>query len=88
MFVITKKAMNTKSLQDIICQNPKIIHISCHGSYDEQQKEFYLSIEDVNPNGKEYKFTKIQLQHILKLNQITMNNNSELNNSSQYENKF
>lgn len=84
MFTISKKAMNFRSLQDTICQNPKIIHISCHGSYDEQTKEFYLSIEDSNNYGLDEKLTQEKLKHILRLNSKMINNSQsgEINNSS------
>lgn len=56
-FNLIKKAMTIDSLTHVIMQNPKIIHISCHGSYDqvEESKQFYLSIEA--DNGLEMKLT-------------------------------
>jgi hypothetical protein len=33
-FAIKKIAINSRSLQDTLTDNPKIIHISCHGDYD------------------------------------------------------
>jgi len=33
-FKIKKVAINSRSLADTLTDNPKIIHISCHGDYD------------------------------------------------------
>jgi hypothetical protein len=33
-FTIKKVAINSRSLSDTLTDNPKIIHISCHGDYD------------------------------------------------------
>ena len=53
------------SLTHVIMQNPKIIHISCHGSYDQVDdgKQFYLSIEA--DNGLEMKLTQQDLNSIM-----------------------
>lgn len=47
-FRIQKRAISKESLSEVITQDkPKIIHLSCHGSYDikDGNKEFYISIE-------------------------------------------
>ena len=41
-FRIAKEAINFESLKRMIAKGPKMIHISCHGDYDPQEKEFYL----------------------------------------------
>ena len=33
-FLIKKVAINSRSLGDTLTDNPKIIHISCHGDFD------------------------------------------------------
>ena len=33
-FRLQRRAMTLDSISDVITQNPKILHISCHGSYD------------------------------------------------------
>ena len=44
-FGIKKVAVNSRSLQETIIENPKIIHISCHGDFDTIEKKFYLAFE-------------------------------------------
>ena len=41
-FKIAKEAINFETLKQIIAKKPKMIHISCHGAYSEQDKEFYI----------------------------------------------
>lgn len=59
-FVIKKEAVNYQSLQQIIKKNPKIIHISSHGAFDYDLKEFFLAIEDYH-NGMEDRFSQQRL---------------------------
>jgi hypothetical protein len=33
------------ALQNTLMDNPKIIHVSCHGGYDDVQKKYYLGFE-------------------------------------------
>lgn len=33
-----KEAVNFETLKFILSKKPKMIHISCHGDYDEEQK--------------------------------------------------
>ena len=35
-FVIRKEAANFESLKQVLSKQPKIIHISCHGDFDEK----------------------------------------------------
>lgn len=59
-FLIKKEAITYMSLQKIIKKNPKMIHISSHGAYDKEFKEFYLAIESCDNGlnvGMEDKFT-------------------------------
>lgn len=35
-FFINKVAVNSVSLQETLRENPKIIHVSCHGDYDKK----------------------------------------------------
>lgn len=60
-FAIKREAISVDTLKQVITQyNPKIIHISCHGSYDElkdNRGQFYLSIENPNADGTEYKLS-------------------------------
>lgn len=64
-FRLQKRAMTLDSLTDVITNNPKILHISCHGSYDlkDGKKEFYISIEE--KNGKEIKLYQHKLKDML-----------------------
>lgn len=64
-FRLQRKAMTLDSLGDVISLNPKILHISCHGSFDlmDGQKEFYISIE--RENGQEYKLYQKKLKDML-----------------------
>ena len=41
-----KEAANFETLKTIISKRPKIIHISCHGDYDEDSKEYFLAFEE------------------------------------------
>jgi CHAT domain-containing protein len=41
-----KEAANFETLKQILSKQPKIIHISCHGDYDEESKQFYLAFEE------------------------------------------
>ena len=41
-FRIAKEAINFESLKMMLTKKPKMIHISCHGDYDHNSKEFYL----------------------------------------------
>ena len=63
-FQILREAINIKSLDQVIKKNPKIIHISTHGAFDQETKEFYLVIEEEG-NGLEEKFTQRRLQNLL-----------------------
>lgn len=65
-FSILRKPINYESLQEIIALRPKIIHISCHGDYDHQKKEFYLQFEDEFGRGMVDRFTQSRLQDLLK----------------------
>lgn len=40
-----KEAVNFESLKQIVASRPTIIHISCHGDFDEKKKQFYLAFE-------------------------------------------
>mmetsp|Transcript_11730 Transcript_11730/g.17953 ORF Transcript_11730/g.17953 Transcript_11730/m.17953 type:complete len:122 (-) Transcript_11730:3418-3783(-) len=41
-FKICKEAINFESLKEMVAKRPKIIHISCHGDFCDEKKEFYL----------------------------------------------
>jgi len=62
-FLIKKVAINSRSLQDTLTDNPKIIHISCLGDYDTKSKNFYLAFEK-EFTGEEQKFTENSLKEI------------------------
>lgn len=47
-FTIEKIAMNTESLKKAVDRQPKIIHMSSHGAYDQEVQQYYLAIEDAN----------------------------------------
>lgn len=65
-FSILKEAMNMDSLETIIGKSPSMMHISCHGHYQEETKQFYLSIESNKEVGKESELTQEKLRTILK----------------------
>ena len=65
-FNILKEAANAETFQQIICKNPKIIHISSHGAFDQDLKEFYLAIEGTSENiALEDKFSQTRLSQLL-----------------------
>ena len=41
-FSIMNEAVNFETFKQVQTKEPKIIHISCHGDFDQQSKEFYL----------------------------------------------
>lgn len=49
-FRLKRMPFSVDSLQDIMLNSPKILHISCHGSFKETEKgkKFFISIEDKN----------------------------------------
>jgi hypothetical protein len=51
-FTIKKIAINSNSLSDALIDNPKIVHISCHGDYSKKLGSFYLAFEK-EQNGEE-----------------------------------
>lgn len=60
-----KEAVNNESLLAVVTQNPKIIHISCHGAFDnEELQQFYLAFEQKD-TGIEHKFTQEFLAQML-----------------------
>ena len=44
-FSMKKVAVNSVSLQETLMQNPKIIHVSCHGDIDKSSDKYYLGFE-------------------------------------------
>ena len=42
---LTKTPLNFESFKQVLARKPKMIHISCHGDYDQKLKEFYLQFE-------------------------------------------
>ena len=70
-FSMKREAISIDTLKQVITQDsPKILHISCHGSYDElkdNRGQFYLSIENQNADGTEYKLSQAKLESILKI---------------------
>lgn len=60
-----KEAVNNESLLAVVARNPKIIHISCHGAFDnEELKQFYLAFEQKD-TGIEHKFDQDLLTRML-----------------------
>ena len=49
----------------MLAKRPKIIHISCHGDWDNRKKEFYIEIEEVG-TGISQNFYQADLQELLK----------------------
>ena len=41
-----KEAVNLETFKQVQTKEPKIIHISCHGDFDQKTKEFYLKFEE------------------------------------------
>ena len=56
-FSIKKIAVNSRALLNTLKENPKIIHISCHGGIAKQTDEFYLGFEKEG-TGEEHNFTE------------------------------
>jgi hypothetical protein len=65
-FSIKKVAINSRSLQDTLTDNPKIMHISCHGDFDMKEKKYYLAFEK-ELTGEEQKFMETSLKEIIDL---------------------
>ena len=63
-FRISKEAINYDSLKVMINKKPKMIHISCHGDYDNQSGEFYLIFEGVG-DGVSDRFNETRLQELI-----------------------
>jgi len=63
-FLIRKEAINFESLKKMVAQKPKIIHISCHGDFDDEKKQFYLQFEGMG-NGVADKFYESRLMDLL-----------------------
>ena len=61
-FSIKKIAVNSSSFLNTINENPKIIHVSCHG--DSLNKSFYLAFEK-EFTGEEEQFTEHQLKEVM-----------------------
>lgn len=61
---INKMPLNFESFKQVLAQNPKMIHITCHGDYDFATREFYLAFED-NGSGLLEKFTQSRLKELL-----------------------
>ena len=60
-FSIKKVAINSRSLADTLTDNPKIIHISCHGDYDRKSDSYYLAFEK-ELTGEEHMFMENSLK--------------------------
>ena len=54
-FKIKKIAANSTSFNNTIIENPKIMHVSCHGDFNPVDKQFYLAFES-EYTGMEEKF--------------------------------
>lgn len=63
-FRIMRQAVNFESLKVIISQRPSIIHISCHGDFEEDTKQFYLQFEGVG-NGIVDRFNQQRMLDLL-----------------------
>ena len=50
-FKILKQAINFQSFKEVVSKKPKVIHISCHGDYSYEERQFYLQFETIG-NGK------------------------------------
>lgn len=48
----------------ILNKEPKIIHISCHGDYDQKTNSYYLAFEDKD-TGKLDKLNENRLKRLL-----------------------
>jgi len=62
--VIRKEAGNLQSLSEILGKKPKMLHISCHGDFDQQLKQYYLALEEKD-NGILDKFNAARLEKLL-----------------------
>ena len=61
---IMKTAVNFESLKQALTMNPKLIHFSCHGDFDQNLKEFYLLFEQ-RGTGIADKFNQSRLNELL-----------------------
>jgi hypothetical protein len=59
-----KEAVNFESLKQILLSHPLIIHISCHGDYDEKERQYYLAFEEKD-TGVLDKLTEERLSSLL-----------------------
>lgn len=56
--------LNFESFKQVLAMQPKMIHISCHGDYDLQLKEFFLAFEQ-NGTGVLDKLTQTRLKDLI-----------------------
>ena len=57
--------MNHQTLKNVIGIKPKILHLSCHGAKDKENKnKFNLFFEEIG-NGHEDKFSETRLKTLL-----------------------
>jgi len=45
-FHILKQPLSFESFKHVLLQNPKVVHMSCHGDFDYESKQFYLQFEE------------------------------------------
>ena len=59
---VIKEALSIESLQQVLSKKPKMIHVIAHGFHDQQNKEFYIAIEDDNMMGHEVKLSQFKMK--------------------------
>ncbi len=43
--MVRREPANYEYLSQVLLKKPRILHISCHGDYNESKREFYLAFE-------------------------------------------
>ena len=61
---LAKMSLNFETFKQALTRNPKVIHLSCHGDFDPQKKEFYLQFE-TNGEGILDKFNQSRMKDLI-----------------------
>ena len=68
-FKIDRHPISVDGFSQMLAKKPTILHISCHGAYDIEKKEFFLQIEK-RGSGISEKLYEKKLREILKKENI------------------
>jgi hypothetical protein len=66
---LRKEAVDFEKLKSVLLKKPSLIHISCHGDYDKELKQYYLAFEE-KETGVLDKFTEDRFKALLGSNEM------------------